>query len=148
MNMILFTGIQAAGKSTFYRERFFTTHVRLNLDMLRTRTRESILFNACLEANQPFVVDNTNPTIADRARYIGPALAANFSIVGYFFLPDLSGSIARNAARSKPSRVPFPAIYGTHKKLEPPTLSEGYNELYTVSIGPEGNFIIESLTAE
>ncbi len=33
---ILFSGIQATGKSSFYRERFFHTHVRINLDMLRT----------------------------------------------------------------------------------------------------------------
>jgi transcriptional regulator with XRE-family HTH domain len=34
---IIFVGIQASGKSTFYRERFFDTHLRINLDMLKTR---------------------------------------------------------------------------------------------------------------
>ena len=53
---ILFTGIQATGKSSFYRERFFHTHVRINLDMLRTRHRERVLLRARLEALQPFVV--------------------------------------------------------------------------------------------
>jgi len=37
MEAVIFVGLQAAGKSTFYRERFFDTHVRINLDMLRTR---------------------------------------------------------------------------------------------------------------
>ena len=41
-------------------ERFFRTHVRLSLDMLRTRHRERLLFQAYLEAKQSFVIDNTN----------------------------------------------------------------------------------------
>jgi predicted kinase len=75
---ILFTGIQATGKSSFYRERFFHTHVRINLDMLRTRHRERVLLRACLDALQPFVVDNTNLTRRDRAAYIELARAAGF----------------------------------------------------------------------
>ena len=53
MEAVLFCGIQGTGKSTFYVRRFFRTHVRVNLDMLRTRHRELILFNACLAAKQP-----------------------------------------------------------------------------------------------
>ena len=49
------------------------------LDMLRTRNREAILVRACIEARQRFVVDNTNPTQADRARYVVPARAAGFT---------------------------------------------------------------------
>jgi hypothetical protein len=43
MEMVLFIGIQAAGKSSFYLERFFRTHVRVNLDMLKTHYREDLL---------------------------------------------------------------------------------------------------------
>jgi predicted kinase len=50
VDAIIFVGIQATGKSTFFKERFFDTHVRINLDMLKTRHREETLFNACLEA--------------------------------------------------------------------------------------------------
>jgi predicted kinase len=73
MEMVLMMGVQAAGKSTFCRERFYDTHLRINLDMLRTRYREELLVRACFEAKQPFVVDNTNPTKADRQRYIPDA---------------------------------------------------------------------------
>lgn len=41
MEAVILCGIQASGKSAFYSERFFHTHVRINLDMLRTRRRES-----------------------------------------------------------------------------------------------------------
>ncbi|MCB9352743.1 MAG: ATP-binding protein, partial [Lewinellaceae bacterium] len=32
MEGILFIGIQASGKSTFYKERFFNSHLRISLD--------------------------------------------------------------------------------------------------------------------
>ena len=73
MEIIIFIGIQATGKSEFYKRRFYNTHIRINLDMLKTRNKEKILVEACLEAKQPFVVDNTNPTLADRKKYIDPA---------------------------------------------------------------------------
>ena len=50
-------GIQAVGKSTFFNDRFSKTHIRINLDMLRTRHRENAILKACFEASQSFVVD-------------------------------------------------------------------------------------------
>jgi predicted kinase len=69
MEMILFIGMQASGKSTFYKERFFDSHVRISMDLLRTRNRERIFIQTCLSTQQRLVVDNTNPTRAERARY-------------------------------------------------------------------------------
>src|SRR5919202_3032505 len=112
MEAVIFVGIQASGKSSFYRERFFRTHVRLSLDMLRTRHRERLLLRACLEAKQPFVVDNTNPRAADRARYVEPARAAGFRIVGYYFPAALGEALARNAARPPAERVPAKGVAG------------------------------------
>ena len=60
MEAVLFIGIPASGKSAFFKERFFDTHVRINLDMLKTRRRESLILRACLEGKQSFVIDNTN----------------------------------------------------------------------------------------
>ena len=48
-------GIPASGKSTFCLQRFFKTHLRINLDMLKTRQRERVLIEACIAARQPFV---------------------------------------------------------------------------------------------
>jgi predicted kinase len=79
---VVFVGIQASGKSSFYRARFFDTHLRINLDMLKTRHREQLLLHACIEAKQPFVVDNTNPTVEERARYIELASSGGFRVVG------------------------------------------------------------------
>lgn len=60
MEAVIFCGVQASGKSGFYRERFFRTHVRVSLDLLRTRHREKLFLHLCLESGQRFVVDNTN----------------------------------------------------------------------------------------
>ncbi len=148
MESLIFIGLQASGKSSFYRERFFNTHIRLNLDMLRTRNREAILFQACLQARQKFVVDNTNPTAADRARYIEPAREAGFSVIAYYFPPDQAACLARNASRPAAERVPPQAIWATLKKLEPPTLSEGFSTLYGVRVGADGEFIVEEWREE
>jgi predicted kinase len=43
MEAVILIGIQGSGKSTFCRERFFNTHIRINLDMLKTRHRERYL---------------------------------------------------------------------------------------------------------
>ena len=69
---ILFTGLQASGKTTFYREQF-PTLPHVNLDTLHTRNREKMLLEDCFGSGAAFVVDNTNPTRKDRERYIGPA---------------------------------------------------------------------------
>src|SRR5258706_16454064 len=106
MEAIIFVGLQASGKSTFYKERFFDTHVRINLDMLRTRHRERRLLQACIETKQQFVVDNTNPTQAERAGYIVPAKGAGFSIIGYYIQSKISDCILRNNDRQGTRRIP------------------------------------------
>jgi len=142
MKLILFIGIQATGKSSFYRARFFDTHLRVNLDMLKTRHRESLLVAACLESKTPFVVDNTNLTRADRARYIAPAKHARFTIHGYFFESKIADALARNAARTGNARVPDVAIRAACKKLELPSFSEGFDTLHFVRIN-NNQFIVE-----
>lgn len=139
---VIFVGIQGSGKTTFYRERFFETHVRINLDMLRTRRREQLLFEACLQSGQSFVVDNTNPLATDRARYIEPARAAGFSLVAYFFRTALRDAMRRNNQRAGKSKIPAVALAHTLKKLQPPTLDEGFSKIYTVEISAENRFVV------
>ena len=76
MHAILLIGIPAAGKTTFYQQRFAQTHVRISLDMLRTRKRERLLLEACIAGKMPFVSDNTNATPQQRAIYLKAARTA------------------------------------------------------------------------
>ncbi|MDQ5867582.1 MAG: AAA family ATPase [Chloroflexota bacterium] len=147
MEALIFTGLQASGKSTFYKERFFDTHVRINLDMLRTRNRERLLLQACLAMKQPFVVDNTNPTALDRARYIELARSARFRLVAYYFQPDVQGSRTRNDLRTGKARVPLGAIYRTANRLQPPAWEEGFDAIYDVWL-VDGGFRVEERSRE
>ncbi len=145
MEVIIFVGIQGSGKTTFYRERFFNTHIRINLDMLKTRHREQHLLNACLAAKQSFVVDNTNPTRENRNRYIKPAKVAGFKVIGYYFQPQIEACQQRNEQRPEPQVVPLMGLLGTHSRLEVPCLDEGFDELFAVQIGTDGGFVVEAL---
>lgn len=148
MEAIIFIGIQAAGKSTFFQQRFFETHIRLNMDMLHTRHRESILLEACLLAKQPFVVDNTNPSAEERARYIVPAKQHQFRVVGYYFQSVIADSMQRNASRAGEQRVPEVGIRAAYKRLQLPSFDEGFDELFYVKIESAGGFTVQEWSDE
>lgn len=148
MEMILFIGMQATGKSTFYLSRFCDTHVRINLDMLKTRNRERILTAACFTAKQPFVVDNTNPTMEDRQRYIDQAKNHGFKIIGYYFQSSIADAVARNNNRSGNKKIPQAALLSTHKKLELPSLREGFDALWYVRMDGSNSFVTEEFKDE
>jgi predicted kinase len=141
MEAVLFIGIPGSGKSTLYAQRFINTHVRINRDMLKTETRERILIEACLRAKQPFVIDNTNVTLDKRAGYIALAKKAKFRVVGHFFDCGVDEALKRNEQRSGKARVPKVAIFSMAKKLEAPTLDEGFDELFHV----KNDFTIETI---
>ncbi|HLO47431.1 MAG TPA: AAA family ATPase [Kamptonema sp.] len=141
-------GIQASGKSTFYSQCFFQTHIRINLDMLKTRHREKRLLETCLEIAQSFVVDNTNPTPEDRKRYIEPAKKQDFHIIGYYFESKIADSIQRNQSRQPEQQVPEKGIRGTHARLVIPKYTEGFDKLYYVRLSPEGEFTVEEWVNE
>ena len=100
MDAVIFIGIQASGKTTFY-EKNFSGYTYINLDTLRTRYRESLALQECLAEGWDFVVDNTNVTVEDRARYITAAKAAGYRVVGYYFRSSVKESVGRNAHRNR-----------------------------------------------
>jgi predicted kinase len=132
MEAVIFCGIQGSGKTTFYKQWFFRTHLRLSLDLLHTRNKEKQFLHTCFTTRQRFVVDNTNPTSIDRLRYIQAAKAAKFKLVCYFFETDLNSAIIRNNERTGKERIPIPGIRGTFKKLQPPLYDEGFDQIYIV----------------
>jgi predicted kinase len=141
---IILVGIQGSGKSAFFKNEFSDTHVRINRDMLKTRNREAQFFELCLTTGQRCVIDNTNPTITERARFITAAKQHGFRVIGYFFDIPVRDALARNAMRKEEQRVPIPGIYGTAKRMQPPTLNEGFDQLRRVRLA-EGRFEITPL---
>lgn len=147
MEAVILVGIQASGKSTFYQQRFFDTHVRISRDLLKTRSREQRLLAICLETRQPFVVDNTNVLAEERARFIAPARAAGYRVVCYYFRTETRAAIARNKLRQGKAVVPIPGILGTYKKLEEPRPDEGFDEMFVVILTPSNEFVVEPFSA-
>jgi predicted kinase len=142
---IILIGIQGSGKSTFYRERL-SEYVHVNLDTLHTRNKERLLIEECLENGQTFVVDNTNPTKADREKYISAAKEKKYQIEGYFLQSILADCIERNKGRSGKACVPDKAIVCTSNRLEMPSYQEGFDKLYFVKI-EHGEFVVEEWKA-
>lgn len=142
MQLIIFIGVQASGKSTFYKEYFYKTHLRINLDMLKTRHREKILFEACIASKSKCVIDNTNMTKADHYRYIQRAKDAKFEVISYYFETDLSSTLVRNAQREGKANIPEKGVKATYQRLEMPNKSEGFDELFKVKIVGNGEFLV------
>jgi len=142
---VILVGIQGAGKSTFYTERFSETHARINLDELKTREREREFFEECLREKRSFVVDNTNMKAADRARYIAAAREAGFRVVGYFLEASLKDAMRRNNLRTGKAKVPVAAIAGALKRLEPMREEEGFDQIFVVKSFDGGKFEVEEM---
>ena len=124
-------GIQGSGKSEFC-QRFLPHVARVNLDTLKTRNNEKHAIERCFAESLDCVIDNTNPTRADRARYIPVAKGHGYRVVGYFMQSRLRECIARNALREGRANIPAKAIAATSNRLELPNRAEGFDELYFV----------------
>jgi predicted kinase len=138
MEAVVLCGVQGSGKTTLYRHRFLNSHVHVSLDVVRSRAREAELLRACLDERRPFVVDNTNPTPADRRRYIEPARAAGFTVIGYLVEANAGEAFAR-------ADIPPARVAATARALQTPTLEEGFDELWHATAAPEGGWRIEPL---
>jgi predicted kinase len=148
MEAVIFVGIQGTGKSTFYKERFFDTHIRINLDMLRTKHRETLILEACLEAKQKFVVDKMNTTREQRVKYIERAKNYGFRVIGYYFNSSLKNALERNSHREGKARIPDKGLLAALKRLQIPSFDEGFDELFYVWINEQNSFVVEDLRVE
>ena len=141
--LILFIGIPASGKSTFYHHVLEERHLDyVSLDVLGTRARERAAFEAALAARRSIVIDNTNVTKTLRVHYIAPAKAAGYRVVGLFFQSVVADCLARNEQREGKAKVKRLAVLGMSAQLELPSKDEGFDKLFFVRIG-DGLFEIE-----
>lgn len=139
---IVLIGLQGAGKTTFFRERFAATHAHVSKDNFphaRNRAaRQIALLEATLSSGRSVVVDNTNAAPAEREPVIARARHLGARVIGYFFEMSTREAVARNRRREGTGRVPDVAIFATAKRLVPPRREEGFDELYRVTTDTEG----------
>lgn len=132
MELIIFIGLQGAGKSTFYKQHFIDSHIRLNGDILKTRHREMTLFHACLNSKTPTVIDKTNPTQEIRANYIQLAKTHHFKVIAYYFDVPFEQALFYNNQRLGKAKIPEVGLKSVAKQLTRPSFEEGFDEIYIV----------------
>jgi predicted kinase len=136
MDLVILIGLQGAGKSTFYRTHFASTHDWISKDRLRNNRnpsrRQRKLLEEALAAGRSVVVDNTNPTREERISLVTLGHSFGARVVGYFFQSRLADCLERNHQRTGKERVPDVALYATRKRLELPSPTEGYDQLFFV----------------
>jgi predicted kinase len=146
---VLFVGLPASGKSTFYQQRFAATHTHVSKDLwpksADKAARHARELRTALAAGHSVVVDNTSPTLADRAEVIGAARQLGARVIGYYFASTPRESIGRNRGREGKARVPNVAIFTAAKRMVVPTREEGFDELWRVAILPDGGFEVVPL---
>ena len=167
VDLVILVGIQASGKTTFFRRHMENGYVHVSLDNWRgkdnVREKERLAIEAGLRSaaggagGNGVVVDNTNTTAATRRRYFDHArrfadeTGRRVRVLAYFFDADLAGCLERNEQRpvdppaGTPYYVPPVAIARFHQRLEPPTQSEGFGKIFRVRIVPAGRFEIEEI---
>jgi predicted kinase len=149
---VIFIGLPASGKTTFYQQRFAATHRHISKDHWPTAAnkdaRQAALISTALAEGVPVVVDNTNPSIADRAAIIALARNHRARIVGYHFTATTREAVGRNRRREGKQRVPDVAIFTKAKRMVMPTREEGFDELNAVSIREDGTFEVRPIGGE
>lgn len=146
MELCIFVGLQATGKSIFFHTRFAATHVYVSKDTfhrsktMNKTTKQLRLVETALQEGKSVVVDNTNPTQEDRAPLIALGHSYGAKVIGYFFQSSVQEARRRNSERIGKARVPDVALYTTAKKLVPPTYEEGFDALWRVRIEGNGRF--------
>lgn len=136
MDVLLFCGIQAAGKSTYYHCHCAFTHLLISKDLMGRQAhkerRQRELLHLALQAQHSVVIDNTNPTPAERVPLIEIAHQYGTTVIAYYFMTPLKQAIERNQQREEQSRIPVVALYSTAARLIPPTFEEGFDKIYYV----------------
>jgi predicted kinase len=150
--LIVFSGLQASGKTTFYRERFATSHQHVSKDAWpnarNKETRQRRLIDEHLRSGRSVVVDNTNPTPVEREPLVAIARAAGARAVSYAFVTAVPEAVQRNALRTARARVPDAGIYSVAKRLCPVLASEGFDQCFVVELADSSFVVTEVLAAK
>jgi predicted kinase len=146
LELIVFIGLQASGKSSFYQQKFATTHAHVSKDLLRNNrrpiSRQNQLIEEALQGGRSVVIDNTNVTPGKRTELIRVGRLYEATIIGYYFDSQVSQCLKRNRERVGKARVPDIAIFTTLKRLVRPSYREGFDRLFSVRLSENGTFEI------
>ncbi|GAB7035776.1 AAA family ATPase [Streptomyces sp. NPDC021749] len=106
--------------------------------------RQLRLVHAHLAAGRSVAVDNTNPSPKEWSPLVELAHACGAMVTAYWFPPDVTGSLRRNAARRGRDRVPDVGVLAALNQLRRPSPADGFDTAREVCFDGQGGFEVRS----
>ena len=135
--LVVMVGLQGSGKSTWVARHLAGTHAVVSKDhwpnARRKQGRQSRVVAEHLAAGRSVVVDNTNPSLEDRAALLALAAEAGATVRAVWLDVPLETCLERNDRRQGRARVPVQGVLGTRARFVPPTVAEGFGRVDVVA---------------
>ncbi|XP_019629199.1 PREDICTED: bifunctional polynucleotide phosphatase/kinase-like [Branchiostoma belcheri] len=142
--VIVMVGCPASGKTFFVKQNLVSQgYVHVNRDVLGTWQKCVAACSQALAGGKGVVVDNTNPDVESRKRYVDCARQAKAPC--RCFVMDSSLDLCRHNNRFRDMtytgaghvKVADPVIFSFRKKYVEPQISEGFDEIIKVNFVPK-----------
>ncbi|GGQ07587.1 AAA family ATPase [Streptomyces roseolilacinus] len=152
-DVAVLVGLQASGKSTFYRQCLADRYDLVSKDLFprgarNKQRRQMALVEEALAAGRPVAVDNTNPSPEEWGPLLAAARAHGATATAYWFPPDVAAALRRNAARRGRERVPEVGLRATFGRLRGPSRSDGFDAVLEVRFDGRGGFAVRPAPGE
>uniref|UniRef100_A0A8D0E8N8 Bifunctional polynucleotide phosphatase/kinase n=1 Tax=Salvator merianae TaxID=96440 RepID=A0A8D0E8N8_SALMN len=139
--LVLSVGFPAAGKSTFLKQHLVSAgYVYANRDTLGSWQKCVAVSRAALQAGKSVAVDNTNPDLESRQRYIECAKEAGVPCRCFLFTASLEQAKHNNKFREMTEKGHVPVndiVLNSYKnKYVEPSLEEGFSEILKIHFVP------------
>ncbi|XP_077115839.1 bifunctional polynucleotide phosphatase/kinase [Ranitomeya variabilis] len=141
VEVVVTVGFPAAGKSTFIKENLVPKgYVYANRDTLGTWQKCVAACEEALKSKKSIVIDNTNPDLESRSRYINCAKKAGVPVRCFFFVAPIELAKHNNRFREMTSKghvsVNDMVMNSYKSKFVAPSLTEGFSEILKINFVP------------